>query len=144
MASDMTKIRDHDFHNILNLVNRCNIAFDEGNVDSFLDCFCEQGVYRVIGPDETKEWHGRSELLEAPMKSALSNSRRRAVRTWMNSSTVDAIGDDITHKAFFLVLSTGAKPDTIAFGHIEDKIKFASGKWKLKQRHITVDYRSTN
>lgn len=144
MASNMNKLQDCDFHNILNLINRCNLALDEGIVDSFLDCFCEQGVYRVTAAKEMKEWSGRSELIEASMKSALSNSKRRAARTWINSSTLDTNGDEVIHKAFFLAITTGANPETIAFGHIEDKLTSISGQWKLKFRHTTVDYKSTS
>lgn len=144
MAPHSKKILECDYHNILNLVNRCNIALDEGSVDSFVDCFCEQGVYRVTAPNAKKQWSGRSELIEASIESALSNSKRRPTRTWMNSNTINSNGDDVDHKAFFLVLTTGANPDTIAFGRIEDKLAFTSGHWKLMQRHMILDYSSTN
>lgn len=120
-----------DYEAIRQLVARYNVAFDELDVEGWVNCFTEDGFFERSNAG--RSYQGSEELRELlagfPVKG-------RHVTT---DFQIAVDGDHATMSCYLTYLDRAANHALMMFGVYADELRKVNGSWKFSTRRLEVD-----
>lgn len=122
---------------ILELSARYLHASDRGDVDAWLDCFTEDGIFEAAPEPPVT---GRSALRDyATCLIADVPVRHAPAALWVQGD-----GDRASMHSYFTVMRLSDPPVAIQVGRYEDRLAKVAGEWKIAQRRVITDWKEGN
>lgn len=117
---------------ILEVIARYNHAHEFDDVEAYVACFAEDGVFQT----SRNTYTGQAEIRDFFLNSG---ERLPHVRHWVNSAVIEGDGDRATSECYFLLLGVEDAPRLILNGRYHDMFRKADDAWKLAVRAITIE-----
>lgn len=122
---------------IVELSARYLHAFDRGDVDAWLDCFTEDGIFEAV-PEAPAT--GRTALRDYAACLVVDVPVRHApAALWVQGD-----GDSATMRSYFTMMRLSDPPETIQVGRYEDRLAKVAGEWKIARRRVITDWKEGN
>jgi hypothetical protein len=119
---------------ILELAARYLHSLDCQNVDAWVECFTEDGVFdaiedvRVVGHDALRKFIS-SLASKAP-------SRHTPATLWVQGE-----GKSAMMRSYFTVMPLKDPTNLIQVGRFEDRLVNVDGEWKFAERRVITDWK---
>jgi hypothetical protein len=120
-----------DIDEIRQLLARIFHAGDEFDLETWLDCYTDDAIFRSMRID----MDGRDEL-RAGFHTLRGTS---ATRHWIGTIAVDLDGDEASSVAYLLVVSATFPPTPLCSGIYHDRFRRVDGRWLFSERLLTID-----
>ena len=135
--------RADDHENIRQLMARYNWAIDFGDIDAWVDCFTDDGVFSCVGLPEDDPRGGTHEGREALHAYGLAHyarSKGRA-RHWNWNLIIDIDGDIGTVRCYLNAYGAGQGDSAIlrTTGVYRDSLRHTDDGWRFASREVTID-----
>jgi hypothetical protein len=119
-----------DFEAIRQLTARYGRASDNNDVEAWLRCFTEDGVFRRA--DTGRSWRGRDEL--ADMFCSYPIVGRHVATDFL----IDVTGDLAHQSCYLLFLDKERRFRLHMFGVYDDKLVRRDGLWRFTERALSA------
>jgi 3-phenylpropionate/cinnamic acid dioxygenase small subunit len=120
-----------DIEAIRQLTARYNRASDEGDTETWLDCFSVDGVFRRS--NDTREFRGHEELGQLRGRIPV---RSRHITT---DFEISVQGDTAEQICYLMFLDRDRDFMVYMFGTYHDKLKRVDDRWKFSNRLLVID-----
>ncbi len=135
--------RADDHEDIRQLLARYNWAIDFGDIDAWIDCFTDDGVFSCTGLPEDDPRGGKHEgreALHAYGNAHYARSKGRA-RHWNWNLLVDVDGDNATMRCYLNAYGAGQGDTAIlrTTGVYRDRLRRTGDGWRFTSREVTID-----
>ncbi|MDP6709279.1 MAG: nuclear transport factor 2 family protein [Alphaproteobacteria bacterium] len=132
-----------DHEDIRQLGARYNWAIDFGDIDAWVDCFTEDGVFTCVGlPDGDPRGgsHQGREALQAYGTAHYAHNKGRA-RHWNWNLLIEVDGDAATQRCYLNAYGAGQGETAIlrVTGTYRDELWRTADGWRFASREVTVD-----
>lgn len=121
-----------DYEAIRQLAARYNFAFDEGDVQGWVDCFTEDAFFERSNAG--RSYRGSAELAE--LISGFPVSGRHVTSEFI--ITID--GDRAHQRCYLQYLDRENEHKLAMFGVYADELVKIAGQWKYSSRRLQVEY----
>lgn len=120
-----------DYEAIRQLVARYNVAFDDLDVQGWVDCFTDDGFFERSNAG--RSYSGSRELAELISEFPVQG---RHVTT---DFQIRVIGDEATMSCYLTYLDRANHHALAMFGVYADELRRVDGNWKFSSRRLKVD-----
>lgn len=124
-------------HAIRERLYACAWALDTGDVESFVSCFCAEGVLEWDAFEEPQSWAGHAALRH--FATFLRDLPDSAGRQHHVTNTIITPGDNSAHARSYVTvaLRQGNGPHQLyVMGWYEDELRYEREEWRLWRRVI--------
>jgi hypothetical protein len=131
-----------DYEEIRLLLARYNLAIDLGDVDAWVGCFTDDGVFECSGLPAGSPFGGRHEGRDALAAYARTHygTAKGNARHWNANLVIEGDGERATMTCYLLALRVGSPPSvTGSTGIYRDHLRKDGGTWRFVERHVTID-----
>jgi ketosteroid isomerase-like protein len=120
-----------DIDEIRQLLARIFHAGDDHDVETWLDCYTDDAVFRSMRID----MDGRDSLRAGfPFLRGTSPTRH-----WIGNIVVDVDGDEAASVAYLLVVTAAFPPVPLCSGVYHDRFRRVDGRWLFSERVLRID-----
>ena len=139
----MMSLTSHDYEEIRQLLARYNFAIDFGDIDSWVQTFTSDGVFRCLGLPDGAPLGGTHEgesALRTYAETHFSISQGRA-RHWNWNLLIEGNNDSATMKCYLNAYSGGQGDSALfrATGVYRDRLSRTDEGWRFTEREVTID-----
>jgi hypothetical protein len=129
---------------IEDLAARYNLAIDMGDVDRWVSCFTDDGMFATEPGGEWSAsrgvmnagWHGREQLTAF----AAANAGRSKVRHWSGNRVLAADGTMVRSVSYMSIVALdGPHVDDVFTGVMHDELVHTDAGWRFRSRRIVFD-----
>ena len=121
-----------DIEQIIALSARYSHSLDNGEIESWLECWTSDGYFERF--DSQPRARGHQALAE--MASSLSIRGRHVTSDY----AISVDGDSATQSSYCLFLDVGNGCSTVMFGTYRDRLRHTEDGWKFEERIFHPDY----
>ncbi|MBM3347974.1 MAG: nuclear transport factor 2 family protein [Betaproteobacteria bacterium] len=117
---------------IMELVSRYNWAIDHDHAEEWVDLFTADGRFLIDGEVRGE---GCDNLLAYTRKSAAAGNKKRH---WTSNALIEGDGDRARLRLYIMALdiSEGIRP--YIMGEYDDTLARVDGRWKFRERNVTL------
>ncbi|MGC1237418.1 MAG: nuclear transport factor 2 family protein [Acidimicrobiales bacterium] len=123
----------NDFEAIQQLVSRYNIAFDDMDVEGWIECFTEDAYFNRSNAE--RSYRGHDELRELINEFSTTFKGRHITTNY----DIHVDGDRATMSCYLQLLDRDNNHSVAMFAVYDDELRKVGGEWKFTQRLLQVD-----
>lgn len=122
-----------DYEAIKQLVSRYNVAFDDFDVEGWVDCFTDDAVFNRSNAG--RAYRGHDELRELITEYSQSMKGRHITTNF----DITLNGETATMSCYLQLLDRDHGHSVAMFAVYDDELRKIDGRWKFSQRLLEVD-----
>lgn len=130
-----------DHQQITDALVRSNLALDQADIDAWVACFTEDGVFQIDDASGTlfARRSGEEELRDYARRAARSSYGAGVTRRWNGNLLIEGDNALAEVRSYLLVATNGRDQKVVASGIVNDRLRKVGDAWLFQKRTVTLD-----